>query len=115
MPEARLNLGQAVIALALAPKSNAVISAVDAALADVSAGRIGSVPSHLRDAHYRGASTLGHGSEYRYAHDDPRGVAPQRHAPDAVADRAYYVPTQHGAEAEYATRLERIKAILSGG
>jgi putative ATPase len=115
MPEARLNLGQAVIALALAPKSNAVISAVDAALADVSAGRIGAVPSHLRDAHYLGASTLGHGSEYRYAHDDPRGVAPQRHAPDAVADRAYYVPTQHGAEAEYATRLERIKAILSGG
>ncbi|HYO34197.1 MAG TPA: replication-associated recombination protein A [Nocardioidaceae bacterium] len=114
MPEARLNLGQAVIALALAPKSNAVISAVDAALADVSAGRIGAVPSHLRDAHYRGASTLGHGSDYRYAHDDPRGVAPQRHAPDAVADRSYYAPTQHGAEAEYASRLERIKAILSG-
>ncbi len=114
MPEARLNLGQAVIALALAPKSNAVITAVDAALADVSAGRIGTVPTHLRDAHYPGAKALGHGASYRYAHDDPRGVAPQRHAPEAVADRTYYQPTTRGAEAEYAARLERIRAILSG-
>ena len=114
MPEARLNLGQAVIALALAPKSNAVINAVDAAVADVEAGLIGTVPAHLRDAHYRGAKSLGHGAEYRYAHDDPRGVAPQRYAPDAVADRTYYAPTNHGAEADYAERLQRIKAILSG-
>jgi putative ATPase len=114
MPEARLNLGQAVIALALAPKSNAVIQAVDAAVADVEAGRIGAVPAHLRDAHYRGAKSLGHGAEYRYAHDDPRGVAPQRYAPEAVADRTYYEPTSHGAEADYAERLVRIKAILSG-
>jgi putative ATPase len=114
MPEARLNLGQAVIALALAPKSNAVINAVDAAVADVEAGRIGTVPAHLRDAHYRGARSLGHGAQYRYAHDDPRGVAPQRYAPDAVADRTYYEPTNHGAEADYAERLQRIKAILSG-
>jgi putative ATPase len=62
MPEARLNLGQAVIALALAPKSNAVITAVDAALGDVNAGRIGTVPAHLRDAHYGGARRLGHGA-----------------------------------------------------
>jgi putative ATPase len=114
MPEARLNLGQAVIALALAPKSNAVINAVDAAVADVEAGLIGTVPAHLRDAHYRGAKSLGHGAEYRYAHDDPRGVAAQRYAPDAVADRTYYQPTNHGAEADYAERLLRIKAILSG-
>jgi putative ATPase len=114
MPEARLNLGQAVIALSLAPKSNAVINAVDAAVADVEAGLIGTVPAHLRDAHYRGAKSLGHGAQYRYAHDDPRGVAPQRYAPDAVADRTYYAPTNHGAEADYAERLQRIKAILSG-
>ena len=114
MPEARLNLAQAVIALALAPKSNAVIVAVDAALDDVRAGRIGAVPAHLRDAHYRGARTLGHGSGYRYAHDDPRGVAPQRHAPDELLDAAYYRPTTHGAEAQYAARLERIRAILAG-
>lgn len=114
MPEARLNLGQAVIALALAPKSNAVITAVDAAMADVSAGLIGSVPAHLRDAHYAGAKKIGHGEKYLYAHDDPRGVAPQRHAPDEVADRTYYQPTGRGAEAEYTARLERIRAILAG-
>ncbi len=115
MPEARLSLGQAVVALALAPKSNAVIAAVDSALADVRAGRIGAVPSHLRDGHYPGAKTLGHGERYLYAHDDPRGVAPQRHAPDVLADTTYYVPTTRGAEAEYATRLERIRDILAGG
>ncbi len=114
MPEARLNLGQAVIALALAPKSNAVISAVDAALADVRAGMIGSVPPHLRDAHYAGSARLGHGSAYLYAHDDPRGIAPQRYAPDMIAGRSYYQPTNRGAEAEYAAQLERIQAILSG-
>jgi putative ATPase len=114
MPEARINLAHAVIALSLAPKSNAVITAVDEAIADVSAGRIGAVPAHLRDAHYSGAKKLGHGSEYLYAHDDSRGVAPQRHTPAEVADREYYRPTQHGAEADYAARLERIKAILEG-
>ena len=75
MPEARLNLGQAVIALTLAPKSNAVIRAVDGAMADVRAGRIGTVPAHLRDAHYRSARQVGHGTDYRYPHDDERGVA----------------------------------------
>jgi putative ATPase len=112
MPEARINLAQAVIALSLAPKSNAVIMAVDEAVGDVKAGKIGAVPAHLRDAHYPGSKQLGHGAEYQYAHSDPRGVAPQRHAPDEVADREYYRPTAHGAEAEYASRLARIKAIL---
>ncbi len=114
MPEARLNLAQAVIALALAPKSNAVITAIDAAMADVSAGKLGTVPAHLRDAHYAGAGTINHGAGYLYAHDDPRGVAPQRHAPAEVQDASYYRPTGRGAEAEYAARLERIKAILGG-
>jgi putative ATPase len=115
MPEARLNLAQAVIALSLAPKSNAVITAIDTALADVNAGKIGSVPAHLRDAHYAGAKKMSHGAGYLYAHDDPRGVAPQRHAPDAVRDATYYRPSGRGSEAEYAARLERIKAILGGG
>ena len=113
MPEARLNLGQAVIALALAPKSNAVITGVDAALDDIRAGKIGAVPAHLRDAHYSGAKKLGHGSDYLYAHDDPRGVAPQRHAPTELLDATYYRPSAHGAEAAYAARLDRIKAILA--
>ena len=73
-PEARLTLAQAVIALATAPKSNAVIRAIDAAQADVQAGKVGAVPPALRDAHYAGAKKLGHGHDYLYAHSDPRGV-----------------------------------------
>jgi putative ATPase len=89
-----------------------VITAIDAALADVASGLVGAVPAHLRDSHYPGASALGHGDRYRYAHDDPRGVAPQRHAPDVVRDRTYYHPTSRGTEADYAMRQERIQAIL---
>jgi len=114
MPEARLSLAQAVIALSLAPKSDAVYQAVDAALADVRSGHIGAVPPHLRDSHYGGAKSLGHGSAYSHAHDDPRGIAPQRHAPEVLLDRSYYRPTTRGAEADYAQRLQRIRAILSG-
>jgi putative ATPase len=112
LPEAQINLAHAVIALSLAPKSNAVVKAIGAAVGDVRAGKIGPVPPALRDAHYKGAESLGHGHDYRYAHDDPRGVAPQRHAPDAVADRDYYEPSQHGEEAAIAERLAKIRAIL---
>lgn len=115
MPEARINLAQAVIHISLAPKSNAVIAAIDAATADVRAGRVGSVPAHLRDGHYRGAAELGHGKGYRYAHDFPGGVAPQQHAPDALADREYYKPTRHGAERRFSEVLQRIKSVLRGG
>ena len=115
MPEARINLAQAVIHISLAPKSNAVISAIDAAAADVRAGLAGPVPAHLRDGHYRGAAELGHGKGYRYAHDFPGGVAPQRHAPDGLADREYYRPTQHGAERRFGEVLQRIKEVLRGG
>jgi putative ATPase len=111
-PEARLTLAQAVIALALAPKSNAVTTAIDAAQDDIRAGKIGPVPPALRDAHYAGSKKLGHGHEYRYAHDDPRGIAPQQHAPDVVAGQRYYHPTQRGAEADYTARLTRIRAVL---
>jgi len=113
-PEGRIVLAQAVVALALAPKSNAVITAIDAAISDVRAGRAGPVPAHLRDAHYRGAKDLGHGHDYRYAHDDPRGVVAQQYAPDDVAGRRYYAPTRHGAEAEYADRLDRLRRALAG-
>jgi putative ATPase len=112
MPEGRLNLAQAVIALALAPKSNAVIMAIDSALADVDAGRIGLVPRHLRDAHYPGAARLGHGTSYVYAHDEPQGVAAQQYLPDELAGATYYRPSSHGAEAELAERLARIEEIL---
>ncbi|CAN5421876.1 replication-associated recombination protein A [soil metagenome] len=113
-PEARLTLAQAVITLSLAPKSNAVIKAIDAAQADVHAGLIGAVPPALRDAHYSGAKTLGHGHDYKYAHNDPRGVAAQQHAPDVIADREYYEPGTLGAEAALGERLKRIRAVLKG-
>jgi putative ATPase len=114
MPEARLNLAQAVIALAVAPKSNAVITAIDAASADVRAGKIGPVPPHLRDAHYGGSKKLGHGSGYTYAHDAPYGVAEQQYAPDVVADARYYRPTALGAEAAVKERWERLRQIVRG-
>jgi putative ATPase len=112
MPEARLNLAQATIELALAPKSNAVIKAIDAASADVRAGKIGGVPSHLRDAHYSGSKKLGHGKGYRYAHDEPYGIAAQQYAPDVVADAAYYQPGTLGAEASLKERWERIRSMI---
>ncbi len=114
MPEARLNLAQAVIALAVAPKSNAVISAIDAASADVRAGKIGPVPPHLRDAHYSGAKKLGHGKTYKYSHDEPYGVAEQQYAPDVVRDAEYYRPTSLGAEAAVKERWERIRRLIRG-
>jgi putative ATPase len=115
LPEARLPLAQAVIHLATAPKSNAVIVAIDEALDDIRKGRIGSVPQPLRDAHYPGAKNLGAGAGYRYAHDDPRGIVAQQYAPDVVADREYYRPTSHGREEAVAARLELIRAALRAG
>ncbi|MET7280217.1 replication-associated recombination protein A [Kribbella sp. NPDC005582] len=112
MPEARINLAQAVVALALAPKSNSVITAVDAAIADVKAGKIGPVPSHLRDAHYAGAKKIGHGSSYQYSHNDPRGVVAQQYAPDVIDGTDYYTPTRRGGEAAYADRVDAIRKIL---
>ena len=74
MPEGRIPLAEAVVYLATAPKSNASYLAIDAAIADVRAGKIGRVPKHLRDAHYPGAKRLGHGKGYKYPHDDELGV-----------------------------------------
>ncbi|WP_084693469.1 replication-associated recombination protein A [Actinomadura atramentaria] len=115
LPEARINLAQAVIHLSLAPKSNAVVRAVDAAMADVRRGLAGPVPNHLRDAHYKGAAKIGHGEGYKYAHDHPGGVVRQQHAPDNVDGREYYRPTRHGAEARFTEVLARIRAVLRGG
>jgi putative ATPase len=114
-PEASITLAHAVIALALAPKSNSVVTAIAAALGDVRAGLVGPVPPQLRDAHYSGAKTLGHGTSYAYAHDDPRGVVEQQYAPDVVADKAYYQPGTRGAEHDYAERHARLRKIIRGG
>jgi putative ATPase len=112
LPEARLALAQAVIHLALAPKSNAVIRAIDAATADVRAGKAGAVPSHLRDAHYQGAHRLGHGAGYRYPHDDPRGVVTQQYPPDELVDVDYYRPGDLGFERRAAARAAELRAVL---
>jgi putative ATPase len=112
-PEAQITLAHAVIALALAPKSNAAVMAIGAALADVRAGLAGPVPMHLRDGHYKGAAKLGHAQGYIYPHDLPTGVAAQQYSPDAVHGKHYYNPTRHGIEERYADRLEKIRALLS--
>jgi putative ATPase len=114
LPEARINLAQAVIHLSLAPKSNAVVKAIGEASQDVRRGLVGPVPPHLRDDHYQGAQKLRHGEGYRYAHDYPGGVAPQQHAPDAVAGKEYYHPTKHGMEARFTEVVERLRAVLRG-
>ncbi len=114
LPEARLPLAQATIHLALAPKSNAVIRAIDAAQADVRAGRVGPVPAHLRDGHYPNAASLGVVG-YRYPHDDPSGVLAQQYAPDQVVGRRYYEPGDHGVEARLGDVLARLREALHPG
>ena len=114
MPEGRIVLGQAVVHLALAPKSNASYLAIGAAADDVRAGLAGPVPVHLRDSHYPGAKRIEHGTGYRYSHDFPGGVVAQQYSPDAVAGRQYYQPGESGAEQVVAERLAAVRATLRG-
>lgn len=112
LPEARINLAQATIHLASAPKSNAVITAIDTAIADVKQGGAGPVPLHLRDAHYPGAEQLGHGRGYLYPHDEKNGVAAQRYLPEDLLQQRYYSPTSFGNERSLKDRLAAIHKIL---
>ena len=112
MPEAQLTLAHATVHLATAPKSNAVTTALGAAMADVRAGKAGLVPAHLRDGHYSGASKLGNAIGYQYAHDDPDGVVSQQYPPDELFGVDYYRPTTHGGEREIATRVDKLRAII---
>ena len=98
MPEAGLNLAQAVIYLARAPKSNSVVVALGRAQADVRSGVPQEVPMHLRDAHYKSAGSIGHGEGYIYPHDDATGVVTQQYRPEALEGRVYYEASRHGAE-----------------
>ncbi|WPF65174.1 MULTISPECIES: replication-associated recombination protein A [unclassified Corynebacterium] len=113
-PEGRIVLAQATIHLATAPKSNAVVRAIDAAQADIRAGRIGHVPPHLRDGHYSGAKDLGNAVGYRYPHDDPRGVVQQRYIPEELDDAVYYQPTEHGGEKRISDYLGRLRRMVRG-
>ncbi|MBB5160409.1 replication-associated recombination protein A [Mycobacterium sp. AZCC_0083] len=112
LPEAQLTLAHATVHLASAPKSNAVTTALGAAMADIKAGKAGLVPPHLRDGHYSGAEKLGNAVGYKYAHDHPDGVVPQQYPPDEVVGVDYYRPTSHGAERDIATRLDKLRAII---
>jgi putative ATPase len=112
MPEAQLTLAHATIHLATAPKSNAVTTALAAAMDDIRAGKAGLVPAHLRDGHYSGAAALGHAQGYRYSHDDPDGVVAQQYPPDELVEVDYYRPTGRGGEREIAGRLDRLRAII---
>ncbi|RRD07202.1 replication-associated recombination protein A [Arachnia propionica] len=112
MPEARITLAHATVAAAAAPKSNAAYLGLEAALADVRAGRGGPVPPHLRDAHYAGAKALGHGQGYQYPHDTPEGVSRQTYLPEDLAEARYYLPTTHGAEAAVGEQLAAVRRLL---
>ena len=114
MPEGRIPLAEAVVYLATAPKSNAAYNGINQAMADVKAGRMGTVPMHLRDAHYAGAKRLGHGKGYVYSHDAEHGVAEQQYLPDALEGTEYYTPTANGYEREVGPRLERLRKITRG-
>ena len=106
LPEAQLNLSQAAIHLSTAPKSNRAALAIWNARSEVQGGAVGEVPPHLRDAHYKGAASLGHGVDYDYPHDHPGGWVAQQYLPDELVDRHYYRPTRNGAEADVADRME---------
>ena len=103
LPECQLSLAQAVAYMATAPKSNAATIAIGKATKDVKEGRTLPVPKHLRDSHYRGAATFGHGEGYEYSHDYEDAIADQEYLPE---ERRYYEPTDRGFEAEIRRRLE---------
>jgi putative ATPase len=112
MPEAQLTLAHATVHLATAPKSNAVTTALSAAMNDMKAGKAGLVPPHLRDGHYSRAEALGNAVGYRYSHDHPDGVVSQQYPPDDLVGVDYYRPTNRGGEREITGRLDRLRAII---
>ena len=114
LPEAQLNLAQAVVYLATAPKSNRVALAIWAAREDIQRGVNSEVPAHLRDGHYEGAKEFGHGVGYVYPHDDPSGWVDQQYLPDPSPGSPerkgdYYEPTTHGTEQAIAERMNSVK------
>ena len=100
MPEAKLPIAQAIIAVCESPKSNSVCAAIEAAMADAEESAFEGVPVHLRDTHYKGASRLGHGEGYLYPHDFPGHYVRQAYAPPGAKGMPYYVPSQQGFERE---------------
>lgn len=108
MPEARIPLAQAVVYIATAPKSNASYMAIDKALEIVKNRQIKTVPPHLQDCHYKGAANLGHGVEYKYAHDYPKHYVEQQYLPDELVGMQFYQATDNGYEAKIKRYLRDI-------
>jgi len=115
MPEGYLPLAEAAIYLAVAPKSNSVLTAYAAASTDVAETLHQPVPLHLRNAVTGLGRSMGFGAGYRYAHDHPDGIAEQEYLPAALSGRRYYEPSGHGAEAAVAERLRAIRRALHEG
>ena len=107
LPEARLPLAQAALYIATAPKSNSVITAIDKALNTVKKEAGKQVPNHLRDSHYQGAASLGHGRGYKYPHDYPGGYVDQDYLPQGLEEKTFYTPTDRGYEKIIKKRLEK--------
>ena len=110
MPEARIPLSQAAIYVACAPKSNASYMAVDSAMSNVNKVKT-TVPVHLRDAHYGGAEKLGHGIDYKYAHNYPNHYVKQQYMPDEILGERFYEPDGNGYEKIINEYLEKIRSI----
>lgn len=109
LPEAQLNLAQAVLVLATAPKSNSAGAAIGAALADIHTKDIGTVPPHLRDSHYSGSTKLGHGIHYLYPHDYPNHYVKQQYLPDALLGTRYYEPGENKNERAIREYFRKLK------
>lgn len=103
-PEGRIILSEAVIYVSCAPKSNSAYMAIDAAIADVKRGNCGDIPAYLRDSHYQGAASLGHGTGYQYPHNFSNGWIAQQYLPDQLKDKTYYHERNYGEEKELAAR-----------
>jgi len=109
LPEAKLPLAQACILLATAPKSNSVSAAIEAAMADVEAGRTGDIPAHLKDAHYGGAAKMGRGLTYKYPHDYPGNWTPQQYLPNEMQHADYYHEGINKAEQQAKQYWQKVK------
>ncbi len=114
LPECALNLAQAAVYLALAPKSNASYKALGRARAEVRENGAKAPPDYLRDAHYPGAAKLGRGEGYRYAHDETGAVGDQPLMPPGLEELRFYAPTERGFEAELGRRLEALRKRFRG-
>jgi len=106
LPEARINLAQAVTYIACAPKSNSVVTSINRAQEDVRKGKLAPVPKHLRDTSYRGAEKLGHGKGYQYPHDFPGHHVEQEYLPEGTKSRSYYEPSDQGYEKKIRERMK---------